>query len=147
MNIDMNRDERVSLLNYLVILVKYRRFIFLNSLAVCLIVGLISFLLPSWYTAHTTILPPEKESSFIGLTSSLLGGFSPGGDMSLPLLATPSDLIAAILHSRSVGEKIVEKVDLMTAYGTSSKEEALRRLASHTASTWKHQHSSPAMLV
>jgi len=52
--------------------------------------------------------------------------------MSLPLMATPSDVIAAILHSRTVGEKVVEKTDLMKVYSTTSKEEAIRELVSHT---------------
>lgn len=128
----MDTRDRTNLLEYLMILVKYRRFILFNTLAVCLIVGLISLLLPSWYIAHTTILPPERESSFIGLTPSLLGGFSGGSEMSLPLMATPSDVIAAILSSRSVGETVVDKTDLMQVYHTNSKEEALKELASHT---------------
>ena len=132
MNFEGKEEERINLLNYMMVLVRYRRFILLNTLAVCLIVGLISLLLPSWYTARTTLLPPERESSFFGLSSSLLGGFAPTGDLSLPLMATPSDIIAAILHSRTVGEKVLEKADLMKFYNTESKEEAIRELASHT---------------
>ena len=125
-------EDKINLLNYLMVLVKYRRFLFLNTILVCVIVGLISFLLPSWYTAHTTMLPPESETSFLGLSSSLLGGFAPPGEMSLPLMATPSDVIAVILRSRSVAEKIVEKTDLMEVYNTQSKEETINELASHT---------------
>ena len=126
MHSDRTDEDRIDLLNYLTVLVRYRRFIILNSLAVCLIVGLISFFLPSWYTAHTSLLPPERETSFLGLSSSLLGGFSQAGDMSLPLMATPSDVMASILHSRTVGEKILEKTDLMNVYQIKSREEAIR---------------------
>ncbi len=129
MNSDIHVRNRINLLEYLMVLVRYRRFIFLNSLAVCLIVGSISLLLPSWYTATTTLLPPEKETPFIGLTASILGGFSGASEMSLPLMATPSDIIAAILRSRSVGEKVIEKAGLMEVYRTTSKEQALKELA------------------
>lgn len=131
MNSEMDTQDRTNLLEYLMVLIRYRRFMFLNTLAVCLIVALISLLLPSWYTAHTTILPPEKETPLIGLTPSLLGGFAAGGEMALPLMATPSDVIAVMLRSRSVGEKILEKTDLMQVYQTNSREQGLRELASH----------------
>jgi len=132
MNIPKANEDSVNLLNYLMILVKYRRFLILNTLSVCLIIGLVSFLLPSWYTAHTSILPPEADTSLLGLSSSLLGGFSSAGEMSLPFMTTPSDVIAAILRSKSLAEKIVEKTELMKAYNTHSKEEAIKELASHT---------------
>ncbi len=132
MDIPKANEDSVNLLNYLMILVKYRRFLILNTLSVCLIIGLVSFLLPLWYTAHTSILPPEADTSLLGLSSSLLGGFSSAGEMSLPFMATPSDVISAILQSRSVAEKILEKTDLMQVYNTQSKEEALKGLASHT---------------
>jgi uncharacterized protein involved in exopolysaccharide biosynthesis len=131
MNSERIDEDKINLLNYLIVLVNYRRFLLLNTLFVCIIVALLSFLLPSWYTAHTTLLPPERETSFLGLSSSLLGGVSSGGDISLPFMATPSDVIAAILTSRNISEKIVEKTDLMQVYNTNSKEEAIRELASH----------------
>jgi uncharacterized protein involved in exopolysaccharide biosynthesis len=125
-------EGKINLLNYLMILVKYRRFLLLNTLSVCLLVGLVSFFLPSWYNAHTSILPPETDTSFMGLSSSLLGGFTPPVEMSLPFMATPSDVIGTILQSRSVAERIVERAGLMEVYNTQSKEEAIKALASHT---------------
>lgn len=132
MDIPKANEDSVNLLNYLMILVKYRRFVILNTLSVCLIVGLVSFFLPSWYNAHTSILPPETDTSFLGLSSSLLGGFASTAEMSLPFMATPSDVIGTILQSRSVAERIVERADLMEVYNTQSKEETIKELASHT---------------
>jgi uncharacterized protein involved in exopolysaccharide biosynthesis len=68
----------------------------------------------------------------MGLSSSLLGGFASPAEMSLPFMATPSDVIGTILHSRSVAERIVERAGLMEVYNTQSKEEAIKVLASHT---------------
>ena len=125
-------EDKINLLNYLMILVKYRRFLILNTLSVCLIVALVSFFLPSWYNAHTSILPPETDTSFMGFSSSLLGGFASPAEISLPFMATPSDVIGTILQSRSVAERIVERAGLMEIYNTQSREEAIKALASHT---------------
>jgi tyrosine-protein kinase Etk/Wzc len=127
-------SERVDIYGYLAVLVKYRRFIFLNLLAVCLIVAAISFLLPSWYQATTTILPPGGDAVSLGLASSLLGSASGlATSMSLPFMTSPSDIIAAILRSRAVGEAVVEKENLMEAFGSPSMENAVRDLFSRTS--------------
>jgi tyrosine-protein kinase Etk/Wzc len=124
-------EERIDIYGYLTVLVNYRRFIFFNLLAVCIIVAIISFLLPPWYTARTTILPPEKEGSLLSLSSSLLGGLIPSPEMSLPFMATPSDILATILRSRAVGEKIIEKEDLKKVYKAKTVDDALKELTSH----------------
>ncbi len=122
--------EKVSIYSYLAVLVAYRRFIFLNLVAVCLIVAIISFLLPSWYRTTTTILPPGGEAALsLGLASSLLGSASGlATSFSLPFMASPSDVIAAILKSRVVGEAVVQKENLMEAYQTRSMQKALKEL-------------------
>jgi tyrosine-protein kinase Etk/Wzc len=119
---------------YLTVLVSYRRFIFLNLIAVCLIVAIISFLLPNWYRATTTILPPGGEAMTLGLASSL-GGAASGfaTSLSLPFMATPSDIIAAILRSRAVGEAVIRDEKLMEAYKIASMEKTLRELFSRTS--------------
>jgi tyrosine-protein kinase Etk/Wzc len=124
--------EKVSIYSYLAVLVSYRRFIFLNLVGVCLIVAIISFLLPSWYRATTTILPPERETLGLGMASSLLGAASGlATSFSLPLMATPSDVMAAILESRRVGEAVAEKKNLSRSYKTKSMEKTLKQLFSH----------------
>ena len=121
--------EKVNIYTYLTILVGYRRFIFLNLVGVCLIVAALSFLLPRWYRATTTILPPGGEALGLGMASSLMGtasGFATS--FSLPFMATPSDIMAAILKSRTVGEAVVKKENLLETYETESMENALREL-------------------
>jgi tyrosine-protein kinase Etk/Wzc len=128
-------EEKITLYSYLSILVGYRRLIFLNFLGVCVAVAILSLFLPSWYIASTTLLPPRREGLGLGmgLTSSLVGGFSEfGTSMSLPLMASPSDVLAAILKSRAVALAVIEKEDLMYTYHTKTKDDALKELFSHT---------------
>jgi tyrosine-protein kinase Etk/Wzc len=127
--------KQVGIFDYLTVLVSYRRFIFLNLVGVCSIVAILSFLLPSWYRAQTTMLPPPEEPAFgLGMASSVLGiasGF--GSSFSLPLMATPSDVYAAILRSRVVGEAVVQEEGLMQVFETKSMEKALRILFSNVS--------------
>jgi tyrosine-protein kinase Etk/Wzc len=132
-----SREERYNVYTYLSILVDYRRFIFLNLVGVCVIVALLSFLLPSWYRATTTILPPSGDAALgLGMASSLLGA-APGlaSSFSLPFMATPSDVVAAILKSRAVGEAVIKEENLMKVYETESMENALRELSSRVQVT------------
>ena len=132
-----SQAEKISVYNYLAILVAYRRFIFLNLVGVCLIVALLSFLLPSWYRATTTVLPPGGEAALgLGAATSLLGA-APGfaTSLSLPFMATPSDIVAVILKSRAVGEVVIKEEKLMEVYRTESIEKALRELFSRVKVT------------
>jgi uncharacterized protein involved in exopolysaccharide biosynthesis len=132
-----SQAEKVNVYTYLAVLVGYRRFIFLNLVGVCMIVALLSFLLPTWYRATTTILPPGGEAALgLGVASSLLGtppGFA--ASLSLPFMATPSDIVAAILKSRVVGEAVIKEEHLMEAYRTESMERALGELFSRVQVT------------
>lgn len=126
--------EEINLYSYLSILVSYRRFIFLNLVGVCLIVAVISLLLPRWYRATTVILPPGGEALSSGMASSLMGTASGlATSLPLPFMATPSDIFAAILKSRTVGEAVVKRENLMEIYKTESLEKTLRELFSRVS--------------
>ncbi|HEX9916646.1 MAG TPA: Wzz/FepE/Etk N-terminal domain-containing protein [candidate division Zixibacteria bacterium] len=128
----MKEEEKINIFNYLLVLTKYRKFILLNVVAVCLVVAIVSLFLPSWYAAELTILPPERESLSLGssLLSSLSGG-GMGGGFALPLMATPSDVIASILQSRAVIEPVINQESLIKVYKANSMEEALKEFSSH----------------
>src|SRR4030067_2858158 len=128
-------SDKIDLASYLLVLVKYRKFIILNFVAICVVVAVLSLLFPNWYTAKTTILPPEKQGLGFGLSSSLLSGLSSlaGGGMSLPLMATPSDVYAAVAESRTVAEEVIQAEGLMAYYQHNSKEKADKEVWGHLA--------------
>lgn len=130
-NSESKEEERINLYDYLSVLVKYRRFIFFNFILVCFTVALLSLLLPDWYRAKTTLLPPEKGSLGIGIPSSLLGEFSVLSGMSLPMAVTPSDVFAAILKSRAVVEPVIQKENLFEIYKVYKMEKGLKEFHSH----------------
>ncbi|MCD6163380.1 MAG: hypothetical protein J7K40_13350 [candidate division Zixibacteria bacterium] len=131
------KTTRAGLWDILSVIIKWRRLFVINFIAAAIITFIIASFLPKWYTSHATIFPPERESSGMSL-SSLLGGSGlgmalSGGGMSLPSFVTLSDVYSSILLSREVAEGVIEKNNLMEAYGVQSIEPALVRLAGQVA--------------
>ncbi len=91
----------------------------------------VSFLLPTYYEARTSILPAAKTTSPLNLNAL---------QPVLPLLGLPqtdnqSQLFLQILRSRTVRERILARFDLQKRWGISSTEKALKRLAAQTSMT------------
>ena len=89
-----------------------------------------ALLLPSWYRASASLLPPGDEDSAFGLSSLLKGIGVPG--VKVPTQSQPADVFVAILKSRRVNEEIVRRFDLRTRYKKKLLADALRELAQHT---------------
>jgi len=126
------KEKEVNLWDYLMVLAKWRRMIGLNFIGVCLLMVLISLFLPKWYTATTSIFPPQGEGGELSLPSGLATLASLSGGLSLPGTATPSDVFAAILKSRSVAERVIRVNGLMKVYKAKDLQEAMRTLHSHS---------------
>jgi tyrosine-protein kinase Etk/Wzc len=125
---------RVDFYRLVFIATKWAKFIVRTTLLVCGATAIVLLLLPNWYTATTSIFPAERESSFVGLASSILQGMGlmGGQEMILPAFATPSHVYASILKSRTVVEAIVQKYDLKKRYKSKTTQEAIKECLSHT---------------
>ena len=122
------------LLAYIRVILKWRKLIFYNTLILTVLAVGISFLLPKRYTAVAQLLPPP-EQDMLGMSSLLSGGLGSSGLSKLRLGGmmgggTPSDLMAGILSSRSVMEKVAERCSIVQHYGIkkNSMEVAVREL-------------------
>lgn len=125
-------------LAFLVRLLRWRRMVLLNTLAVAVLAVGISLLLSNWYEARTSLLPPQEDALTLGslsrgLSSALaMVGRSmptvPGGS-SLPMWATPSDLLAAILRSRRLRAAVIRRHDLLRVFQCDNIDEALETFA------------------
>lgn len=133
--IDAERvNHNISLWHLVAVIARNGRFIIVNFLSVCILVFLISLLLPNWYRAQTTILPPEKETFNLGLGTSLTGGLAAlTGGFALPLTASPSDVLASILKSRTVAQAVVEKNNLVQHWHLKTINQAIDKLQSVTS--------------
>ena len=115
-------------------LVKWRGFIVKSSITVAAVTAVISFLLPQWFTASTSIFPPETNTG-VPMYSEILQ------NLSLPLLGpmasgiAPETVYIDMLKSRRIGEKLVAEFRLFERYKVERMEQALEHLHSHAGFT------------
>ncbi len=124
-------EKETTLLDYAHVLVRWRKTIVINFLIVCILAAVLSFILPKWYTATTSILPPEEEGLGLGL-SSMLSSLPVSGLGGLAGMTTPGAIYVAILESRTVREGVVRTLDLMKDFRSKNMEEAIGKLSKRT---------------
>ena len=121
------RDEK-NLLDYLFVLVRWRRFILTSTLAVTVAAVVTSLLLTQTWTAQTKLLPPEEEGGArIGL-SFFMGNAMPAGLRGLVGGATPSERLITFLESNRVAGGIVDEFELVSLYGVAHRDRAIEIL-------------------
>jgi tyrosine-protein kinase Etk/Wzc len=115
-------------------LVERRKFILLATLLTTVLVAILSFALPQWYTAKTTIFPAEPEAGLSMYTEMLQ-------TLQVPLLgpmgsgARPETIYIDMMKSRHIGAQLIEEFDLFNVYGVGLIEDALAEVNSHTGYT------------
>lgn len=120
-------EKKSALLIVLRSAIIHRRIIIINVFMVTVLAVIVSLILPKWYRATVAILPPEKTESLadmavsMGLKSVMLGG----GGFALPMMASPSDLLAVIAQSRSVAGRVVDSLNLIEVFEAVSRESAI----------------------
>ncbi len=123
---------RVDLYKVLPVLVRWRRLIVWSFLIVTAVSVGLSFVLPKWYKATASVMPPKEQDMLgsLGTASALLRGI-PGMSRSVGMsqqLGAYNYL--AVLKSRTAMEMVVRKFDLIRVYDVDdqSMEKAIRAL-------------------
>ncbi len=96
--------QTINLLDFFTIIIKWRWMIIRNTFITVVVVAIISLLLPQKFTAVSTLMPPQEQT-----TNALEGVLSevvvPG--LPLPSTRSASEIMVEILKSRSVGERVL----------------------------------------
>ncbi|GGA79873.1 polysaccharide chain length determinant protein [Edaphobacter acidisoli] len=123
-------EDEVSLFDLLIV-ISQRRWLIFKVTACAILAGIvISLLLPVHYTAVTSILPPQQNSSIGASLMSQLGnslgslGSLAGGSLGLK---NPNDLQVALLKSRTVEDAMVDRFHLIDLYHVKRKSDARKR--------------------
>jgi len=129
-------NDQVSLLDLLIALGRRKFFLFSSTLAVAVLSVAFWLVAPNRYTATSSILPPQQNSSMgsallaqIGSLGSL--GSLAGGGFGLGSLKNPNDMAIALLKSRSVEEAMVQRFDLKKLYAAKRMSDARMALENH----------------
>lgn len=127
------RDRKVSLIDYIFLLVKWRKLITINFLIVAVLAVGFTLIIPKTFTASTTILSPSDDDLGLGF-SSLLASLPIAG-LGVAGLSQASYQIVAILNSRTVMEAIANKFNLIERYGADDMEQTIKALRENVTVT------------
>ncbi|HPR88755.1 MAG TPA: Wzz/FepE/Etk N-terminal domain-containing protein [bacterium] len=110
-------------LDYLAVLIKWRRVIIINFIIVAVLAAVLSLIVPMTFRSSTTLMPPTEDNTDIGLSSLLsnlpLGGLALGG------MSDEANIFMAILKSRTVMESVARRFDLQKRYKSDDMEKTL----------------------
>ncbi len=118
-----------NILDYFIVLFRRKWLIVGWVAAAALVFYGISFLLPKWYQARTTVLPPAQDVS-----SSYGQVFSQMPLQGLLPAASPqqSKIFLQMLQSRTLKERLIRRFDLQKRWKQKSLEKSLKVLSART---------------
>lgn len=126
-----------TVLDFLSILTKYRRFLVWFILGITFITTLIAFVSPKWYKATASVFPAEQTDLFSSMDgiSSLVKTFAPGKKLGSLTGPSETDRYIAILKSSTVLNEVIKKFDLVNVYEITSYpvEKTTKELLSNVA--------------
>lgn len=129
-----NDFDEINLIDYVNVIFKRRRMILRNTVLAAVAVAVVSLFLPTYYTATTTLLPPEDSDK--GGLKGLLAN-APGALLDISGVSTSSsEIFLEILRSRTVAEGVLSRKyevgdsdkSLFEIWGTPLKTDAISRL-------------------
>jgi uncharacterized protein involved in exopolysaccharide biosynthesis len=130
------QDTQVSLVDLLIVLGQRKLFIAATTAAVAAVATVVCFLIPNRYTASSTILPPQQNTSLTATLLSQMGnlgtlGTLAGNGLGLGGLKNPNDLAVSLLKSRNVEEAMINRFDLKKLYREKRMSDARKELEKH----------------
>jgi uncharacterized protein involved in exopolysaccharide biosynthesis len=121
-------DEQKSIA---ALILGWRPLIFRVTLAAAVVSVVVSLLLPNWYGASATFLPPEEgesRGSIMRMFTQIGMDFGGAGLTS----GTPAaDLMIGILKSRLIRGQVADRFDLVEVYGADTRDHAIEELGDH----------------
>ena len=113
-------ETTIDVLDLTVLLLRRKRLILAVTLGCTMVSGLVTLLLPNYYTASTRILPPQQAQSASSMILSQLSSVGAGPLAALSAgglgLKKPTDIYLGILKSRTVEDNLIAKFDLQRVY-------------------------------
>jgi uncharacterized protein involved in exopolysaccharide biosynthesis len=127
----IERPREVDAIAVLLVLASNKMRILKITLAVALLALIVSMLLPKMYTATTTVLPPQQNQSTVTAMLGQLGAIAGLGPADLGL-KNSNDLFVAMLRSRTIEDRLIDRFDLRRVYSVKQYQAARKTLESRS---------------
>ena len=128
----MTEPQTHNLWLFLELLARRKRLIFFIIIIATISSAVVSLVLPKWYRATAVLLPPKNLSVPLEDLGNWSDVMSVTAGLNLPVRATPSDVYARMLQSRTITSRVMDRFGLMDIYGESNYEEAYEALMDHS---------------
>jgi len=127
----IDQRDKVDLVELLLVLARKKKPILLFSAGVAIAAIIIVLLLPKTYTATSTILPPQQKQSALNSMLGQMGAIAglSVGDLGL---RNPDDVFVAMLSSRTIEDKLINRFDLQKVYDVTRYQDAQKRLRANS---------------
>lgn len=122
-----DEDDEISLIDLLIVLARHKKLLLglpLLFAALALAYGLLATPI---FEAKTSILPPQQQQSSASAMLAQLGGIAGGAGAALGM-KNPNDIYIAMMQSRRLEEKLVQRFKLQTVYEAKTMGGALLSL-------------------
>jgi tyrosine-protein kinase Etk/Wzc len=129
---DVSPEDRISVLDLLYVVARYRWLLILGPCFAGLATLAITFLIKPTFTATTKFLPPQQQQSAAVTMLQNLGSLG-GLASSATGIKNPADQYIALMRTRTIEDAIVEKFKLANRYGVTLKEDAASELEAHVS--------------
>ena len=131
-----SQDHEISLLDVLTQLA-YRKWLIAKVTAIAMLVGITTCLvLPTRYTATTTLMPPQQTQSTASMMMNQLANIGAGSLAAVAGaglgLKNPNDIYVGLLNSRPIADAIIHQFGLAKVYRAKDMTAARKGLAHFT---------------
>jgi capsule polysaccharide export protein KpsE/RkpR len=123
---NMEEEEGINLLDYLIILAKRKKLILKITLSVAIITFILTFFKASFYQAQISILPPEQQDT--RLANQFMREFGVFPTIGTNVIGK-QDLLVEIIKSRTFTDRIIERFRLKESYGSEGMEKTRKKFS------------------
>jgi len=123
-----------GLLDYLLVIAKYKKMIFFTTCGVAILAVLVTLLMPNIYTAKAMLIPSDDDSGSMGALMSQLGGLTGTGGVSISTKTT-GNLYVTMLKSETIKDPIIDRFKLIDLYEAKYRDDIYRELDKITVIT------------
>lgn len=121
-----------TLVDFLIVLAKHKKMLLGLPLAIAVLAGAVSFIVPNTYSASVKLMPPQQAQSGAAALLSQLGGAASAVASSAGM-KNPNDMYIGMLKSRTIADRLIAQFDLKRIYDTNSLDKARIELANNTS--------------
>ena len=125
-------EDEISLLDLLLVVAENARLLIFGPLLAGLAALGIAFIIPPTFTATTRILPPQQQQGAAAMLASQLGALGGLAGAAGLNIKNPADTYVALIKSRTVADKLLDRFDLLTIYEQKYRQEARKELENAT---------------